>query len=420
VVGRKKTSLARHRDPQGSVPVHRNIALYSWFQFAQNLLFWNGVWYLYFEAALSPPEAIALAAVFDLAVVLLEVPSGYFSDLFGRRRTLLVATLASATGCLLIWVGTGILLLAGAQVLLGAGRAFTSGTDNALLYESLAVEGREHEVAHQVARAWRYAFSGLAVSAAAGGALALFSYPLVFLLSGVAAGVAALIALQFREPPSPGRAAFAERPVEQLRLVFGRLQDRVLCWMFVFAAGTYAFSHVPWTFGQAWLKAMLAEHATGIETPLVSGLVTAAMMLVSVVTGWLALRLRARIGTVRVFLVASAIQFALITALALSVHPLVVLLLLMRMVPDAMTAPFEMEVIQPRLEARYRATYLSVKNLAGRLTFSLSLLVVAWAMPASNGADHQAISTVLLFYAIAALLFLVGLLTTARALSDRQ
>ena len=68
----------------------RNIALYPWFKFAQSLIFWQAVWFLYFQNVLSPAEAIILYAVYDISVTVLEVPSGYASDRLGRRRTLVV------------------------------------------------------------------------------------------------------------------------------------------------------------------------------------------------------------------------------------------------------------------------------------------------------------------------------------------
>lgn len=36
-------------------------------------------------------RVLRLEAIYYIAVVFLEVPSGYFSDRFGRRQTLLIA-----------------------------------------------------------------------------------------------------------------------------------------------------------------------------------------------------------------------------------------------------------------------------------------------------------------------------------------
>ena len=54
----------------------RNIAIYPWFRFCQNLIFWQAVWFLYFQAELSATEAILLYAIYDVGTTALEVPSG--------------------------------------------------------------------------------------------------------------------------------------------------------------------------------------------------------------------------------------------------------------------------------------------------------------------------------------------------------
>ena len=62
----------------------RNIRLYRWFQFFQGLLFWQAVWFLYFQGTLSAAEAVLLYAIFNVATTALEVPSGWMSDRLGR------------------------------------------------------------------------------------------------------------------------------------------------------------------------------------------------------------------------------------------------------------------------------------------------------------------------------------------------
>ena len=69
----------------------RNIMLYPWFRFAQGLLFWHGVWFLYFQNTLSAADAILLYVVYDIATTALEVPSGYMSDRWGRLITLIAS-----------------------------------------------------------------------------------------------------------------------------------------------------------------------------------------------------------------------------------------------------------------------------------------------------------------------------------------
>ena len=127
--------------------MERNLRLYPWYQAARNLLFWQGVWFLYFEQVLSAQEAILLAAAFDLGTVLLEVPSGYLSDAIGRRITLLISAATAIASYLLFFAGGTFALFLVAQLLWSVAISFNSGTDSALLFDSLKSLGRVGDTA---------------------------------------------------------------------------------------------------------------------------------------------------------------------------------------------------------------------------------------------------------------------------------
>ena len=141
-----------------------------------------------------------LAAVYDLTSSALEVPSGYFSDRLGRRLTLLMSLSMTMAGALIIGIGDGFAWLALGQVLLGAGTAFQSGTDSALLYDSLIETGREDEVTAQELKAWRFMFSGLAVSAFLGGVIASYAGAWAFIASAASGALALTLVASFQEP----------------------------------------------------------------------------------------------------------------------------------------------------------------------------------------------------------------------------
>ncbi len=75
------------------VRVQAKIRRIPWYRLFDCLLFWQAVWFMYFQAKLSGAEAILLYSVHDVATTVLEGPSGYFSDRVGRRLTLVVSTL---------------------------------------------------------------------------------------------------------------------------------------------------------------------------------------------------------------------------------------------------------------------------------------------------------------------------------------
>ena len=392
----------------------RNVALYPWFRFAQNLLFWQAVWFLYFQQSLSAAQAILLYAVYDLATTVLEVPSGWMSDRLGRRVTLIAAAASSVVACLLLAAGGAFWVFVAGQAALGTAAALTSGTDTAFLYESLDEAGQAHRVEQEELRAWRFGFSGLALSAVIGGAMSLWSFAVPFLASALASLVMLLIALRFTEP-AHRRDDVAQggewARVASLRAAF---VNPVLIWLLGLAVLMYGFSHLPFIFGQPFIQNALAQFGLAAEAPLVSGAVVTVMMLISVAVSLLAERLRRALGLAGILLLAFAMQIGLVAVLAATKSILAIAILFLRMVPDSLSTAFIIARTQPELSDDSRATYLSFKSLVARILFAGSLWLAAGAASEVGLMSHAQMQPILAAYAGVGLAALILLAIASR------
>ena len=120
-----------------NVPVtERNLALYPWYQAFSSALPWLPIFFLYFLEHLSFADSITLGAIYYFSVFLLEVPSGYLSDRFGRKHTLVAATVMFICAYVLFLAADTFASFVVAQVFIAAGIAFQSGSDSALLIDS--------------------------------------------------------------------------------------------------------------------------------------------------------------------------------------------------------------------------------------------------------------------------------------------
>ncbi|SMX33258.1 MFS transporter [Octadecabacter ascidiaceicola] len=352
--------------------VTSNISLYRWSRFLRSLTFWQAVWFLYFQDILSGAQAILLYVVLDVAITVLEVPSGYMSDRLGRRKTLIASAAVTLIGVTLLGFGSSFAVFIAAQILIGAGSAFSSGTDEALLYESLAATGREGEIEAQEVVAWRFSFVGLALSAVTGGALALIDPRLPFIATGGAMAGLVWVTWRFVEPP---RTTEMAEGVELLRLshLGANFRNPVLLWFFALTVLMYCFSHLPFVFGQPFILEALNDVGFASSAPLVSGAITALMMGISVAVSLVALQLRNALGLPLLLLSAYGLQIVISGVMALTDSAIVLVFLLLRMVPDALSRPFILGRIQPLLSDDSRATWLSLKSFVGRLTFAVAL-----------------------------------------------
>ncbi|MEM7717958.1 MAG: MFS transporter [Pseudomonadota bacterium] len=390
---------------------NRNVALYPWFKFFQNLLFWQATWFLFFQAELSAAQAVLIYVFYDIATTVFEVPSGYLSDRVGRRFTLILSALAGLLSALMQGMGSEFWVFALAQAALGLHMAFASGTDSSLLYESLAENGREDEIEQHELRAWRFNFVALAISAVLGGAMALIDLRLTYFASAAAFTGMLLIVLRFREP-ARRRSTISERA--RLNVLGTAFRQPVLLWLFGLSAMMYGFSHLPFIFGQPFILQALDGLGLAANAPLVSGTVTALMMILSVLTSWLAPKVRARIGLAGILLLAFGMQIALVAGLAVTGSAFAIALLLLRMVPDSFSRPFILARIQPALQDDVRATYLSIQSLVARILFAASLYFAAGAASDVGAMSHTQISTILTGYAVAGVLAFAVLIWASR------
>lgn len=396
--------------------LERNVRLYPWYAASFNAFFWMPVFFLYFSERFPLESVLRLEAIYYAAVVLVEVPSGYFSDAIGRRPTLLISASAIVAACALFFFGSGFLLFACAQVCLAVGIAFNSGTDTSFHYDSLAALGKEKEYGEREARAARNAFIAGAAAALLGGGAAVLQLRFAYGLSLVAGLITLGIVAACIEPTVRERAA---RPglgvVSQLRACAGFLGRPVLRWLFGFAVLMTVLNHVPYEFYQPYLGLLAGDlKMRGEGTPLAAGLHMAAAMLLG---SWFAaksIRLRDRIGVGPVLLAAALIQTVVIAVMGFVLHAVVVALILLRTAPRALMAAPLNAAVTPQVPQAQRATYLSMQSLAGRLSFSVVLVALSYAAGPGAAADWPVISLMLRFSTGIAVVGLFWLAVTMR------
>ncbi len=118
----------------------------SLFPMAIITLFWKD------QIGMSLTQILVLQGIFAVAMVVMEYPSGYVSDRIGYRRALNYAALIGVAGWGVYTIAdsfSGVLI---AEILLGISMSFISGSDSALLFESLKITGHEQDYTRQQGR----------------------------------------------------------------------------------------------------------------------------------------------------------------------------------------------------------------------------------------------------------------------------
>ena len=108
------------------------------------------------ENGLSLTEIMTLQAAYSLTVALFEVPSGYLADMFGRKSCIVFSTIFSFVGFLFFCFFSGFYYFLVAQILVGFAGSLISGSDSAIIYDTLLqinnkdsyakIEGRNYAI----------------------------------------------------------------------------------------------------------------------------------------------------------------------------------------------------------------------------------------------------------------------------------
>ena len=149
--------------------IERNIPLLKIDAFLGGLWPLSALAIVYFEQIThSYALAMLVWSITSIVQTLTEVPTSIFSDKLGRRKTLMLAALCIVI-CFLLWALAGqiqapLLLFIGA-VFWGFSDAFLSGTQDALIYETMEQLGKKEDFTILYAKTNFWMQCGLALSA---------------------------------------------------------------------------------------------------------------------------------------------------------------------------------------------------------------------------------------------------------------
>jgi len=181
------------------------------FPMAVITLFWKD------QIGLSLTQILLLQAIFSVATLLMEYPSGYLSDRLGYRSALILASLLAIAGWSLYTAANsfaGVLL---AEIVLGCAWAFISGSDSALLYETLRATKREGSYARFDGRMTGAAQTGEAAGALFAGIM-YATWPLMPFLFQIGVWIACvLLCISMTEPPRESEPPIQSHLTEALR-----------------------------------------------------------------------------------------------------------------------------------------------------------------------------------------------------------
>ena len=210
--------------------MRRNLALFPYFEFARSLIFTIPIWVAYKRQFISGSELIFLEGVLLGSQLILELPTGAFADLLGKRASVALGFFAIALAYVLYAFATNFQMFLVTALLTGLGEALISGAKEALLYDTLKEAGEEDRFSKVNARLEIIFQVGIGLATLVGGVLGSIDLRIPIWLYVGAMAATGVIALGFREPFIDTEKFTLKRYVKQNREGFREIHKTPYIW----------------------------------------------------------------------------------------------------------------------------------------------------------------------------------------------
>ena len=172
----------------GQIRFKKDIQYYKFclYGFLRNLRFFDPFLVLFFlEKGLTFTQIGTLYAVRELAINLLEIPSGFLSDVFGRRYTMIISFVFYIFSFIIFYAFTSFLFFVMAMIFYAIGDAFRTGTHKAMIFDYLKNNGWSDQKVHYYGHTRSWSQKGSALSSLIAAAIVFYSgdFRTVFLFS---------------------------------------------------------------------------------------------------------------------------------------------------------------------------------------------------------------------------------------------
>lgn len=170
--------------------------------FLTGLVFWYGIEKLFMQSIGLDAVSVGMLTVLTIVLNLtLDIPSGILADKWSRKGMLVVSAFALAICSLLLGSSTGFATYAIGYALYSLYVVCTSGTYQAITYDSLHEDGRSREYSKIMGRAYALFLCGAGMANIASGFIAdNFGYRMPFYITVVSCIANVLVMLSLREP----------------------------------------------------------------------------------------------------------------------------------------------------------------------------------------------------------------------------
>ena len=350
-----------------------NIRKFYAFQMLRNLAFFLPIIVLFWQDnGLSMTEIMILQSIGAISFVLLEVPTGYFADIFGRKKSLVFSGFFLFGAALAYALGRCFYQFLIAEVLWVFGFSLISGSDSALIFDTLKDLKRGSEYKKIWGHSVFLALIAIAVANILGGFIGKVNFRLTFYLMLPFLALLIPISLSLHEPTRHKLIFKRGYLWELLRVMkYSLLQNKKLRWLLLYSGIAYAFNQSALWFYQPYFS------LSGLKI-VQFGFIFASFQIVAAVSSKYAYKIEKKLGekySLIMLIVLIGVSFLLMgNFVFLFSFTFAFLQQFVRGFSKVVITDY----INKLTESEIRATILSAKNMIGQLIYSIIIPFAGW------------------------------------------
>ncbi|MDP2812637.1 MAG: MFS transporter [bacterium] len=325
------------------------------------------------ENGLSMTEILILQSAFSLSIILFEIPSGYFSDVVGRKITIIIACVLGFAGYLAYSLAYNFGQFLIAEIILGFSSSFLSGTDSAMIYDTLAQLKEEKKYQKVEGRLMSIGNFSEGIASLIAGFVATISLRVPFYIETVFILFAIPIALSLKEPIRRRYQSPEGNIKGIMKIVTHSLHHHSqIKWLIIYA-GFVSSSTLTMVF-------FIQPYFQLVNLPLqFFGIVWAIFNLSVGIFSLLAYKLEIKLGRKTSLISLIFFPFAGYLLLSLTQSLWSLIFMIPFYFTRAISYPILKDYVNRLVSSDMRATVLSIKNLVGRFIFAVMGPIVGYA-----------------------------------------
>ncbi len=356
----------------GKESMEKNITKLYLMNFFSNAQFHLVVFTLFLlSKGFTMQQFFLIEAAFAITVLLTEVPTGIFSDKKGRKNSLILGSIIGIPVIPIVIFSDSFIIVLIAMSVAGISFSFVSGTDIAILYDTLKALKRENEFKKILGKLNWYVSLSMALAAIIGGFLAQMNLSYGWWAFFIAGLFAFFIRITLKEPPLFKESREKISYLLHLRKSFEQAFKGKARYFVLYASIIWIFFFTGFWLWQPYLKL--------IGVPLfIFGFIYMGGYLISGFVSKQAYKIENKIGMRNSLLF---IPFLLGLSFILESQFIFIfafLFIFLQEISRGYFSPLLEDYINSRISSSKRATVLSIKNMLSSILFVIFSLSIGY------------------------------------------